>query len=161
VPKAVQIELVAFDLHQGETGRWSDTVTLEPNASTELKVMSVPGQPTRTSLSQTPKPIVVQARLFDVDTSEVLARYTNWPEPWKYLTFPDDVGLELSVDGEEVRLECQRPIKGIVLDTKGAEGEIKWSDQGIDLFPGDVQVVTAKGLAGREVVARYMGDGSA
>lgn len=155
------MELIAFDLSEGETGRWSDTIILAPNSSTEIKTLNVPGQPTRTSLGQTPKPIVVQTRLFDTETNEVLARYSNWPEPWKYLIFPEDVGLTIQVKGEEVRLSCKKPIKGVVLDTKNAEGEVKWSDQGIDLFPGDEQVIFAKGLEGREVVARYMGDGSA
>lgn len=91
----------------------------------------------------------------------MLARYSNWPEPWKYLIFPTDIGLEVEVEGEQVTLSCKKPIKGVVLDTKNAEGEVKWSDQGIDLFPGDVQIVTAAGLGGREVVARYLGDGTA
>jgi beta-mannosidase len=39
--------------------------------------------------------------------------------------------------------------------------EVKWSDQAIDMFPGDTQVVEAKGLKGRKVKARYIGDGSA
>jgi beta-mannosidase len=39
--------------------------------------------------------------------------------------------------------------------------EVKWSDQAIDMFPGDTQVITAKGLNGRKIKARYIGDGSA
>jgi beta-mannosidase len=160
-PRVVNVELIAFDITTGETGRWSHTATLAPNASTEIQAMPVPGQPIRTSLGQTPRPIVVQTRLLDSVTGEVLARHSNWPEPWKYLIFPGDVGLEITVEGEQVSLSCTKPIKGLVLDTESAEGEVKWSDQGIDLFPGDVQVVQAVGLAGREIVARYMGDGSA
>jgi beta-mannosidase len=37
----------------------------------------------------------------------------------------------------------------------------QWSDQAIDMFPGDTQVITAKGLKGRKIKARYIGDGSA
>jgi beta-mannosidase len=58
-----------------------------------------------------------------------------------------------------VTLTCAKPIKGLVLDVEGEE--VEWSDQAVDLFPGDEQRVVAKGLAGRKVKARYIGDGSA
>ncbi len=138
-------------------GRRDFDVTLAPNSSTEIWKGDVPDQPIRTTDGQVPKPIVVQARLLDTDGT-ILARYSNWPEPWKYLIFPEPK-LDISVDGDEVTLKCEKPIKGIVLDVEGEE--CKWSDQGIDLFPGDTQVVTAKGLNGRKVKARYIGDGSA
>lgn len=84
----------------------------------------------------------------------------NWPEPWKYIVFPDP-GLTITPasDGETLTLRCKRPIKGIVLDvedrsTDDVQGECKWSNQAIDLMPGDVQVVVAKGLKGRKVKAR-------
>lgn len=48
---------------------------------------------------------------------------------------------------------------GIVLDVEG--DDVKWSDQAIDLVPGDVQFVKAVGLNGRPVKARYLGDGTA
>jgi beta-mannosidase len=111
----------------------------------------------RTSSGQVPKPIVVQARLVD-GNGGVLARYSNWPEPWKYLIFPDPK-LRIEVNGDEVTLTCAKPIKGLVLDVEGEE--VEWSDQAVDLFPGDEQRVVAKGLAGRKVKARYIGDGSA
>lgn len=42
------------------------------------------------------------------------------------------------------------------------EGEaVKWSDQAIDLVPGDDQIIRAVGLGGRKVRARFLGDGSA
>lgn len=39
--------------------------------------------------------------------------------------------------------------------------DVSWSDQAIDLVPGDDQTVKAIGLNGRQVQARYLGDGSA
>ena len=51
------------------------------------------------------------------------------------------------------------PIKGIVLDLEG--DDVKWSDQAIDLMPGDPQIIKAVGLNGRKVKARFLGDGSA
>jgi beta-mannosidase len=137
--------------------RRSFDVDLAPNSSTEIWKGNVPGQPIRTSDGQVAKPIVVQARLLDANGT-VLARYSNWPEPWKYLIFPDPK-LYIKVDGDEVTLKCEKPIKGIVLDVDGEE--CKWSDQAIDLFPGDPQLITATGLKGGEVKARYLGDGSA
>lgn len=73
----------------------------------------------------------------------------------------EDLGLEVSVgtDGESVRLSTQKPIKGIVLDVEGEE--VQWGDQAIDLVPGDPQVISAAGLKGRTVKARFLGDGTA
>lgn len=91
------------------------------------------------------------------------------PEPFKYIHFPSpaEVGLKISTSSSkkhegaaEVRLSCDLPIKGIVLDAEG-DADVKWGDQAIDLVPGDEQIVLALGLDGREVKARYLGDGSA
>ena len=85
------------------------------------------------------------------------------PEPYKYIKFPspEEVALRITVqpDGEHVELSAAKPVKGIVLDVDGADAE--WSDQAIDLFPGDPQLVRVKGLNGRTVRVRYLGDGSA
>lgn len=90
-------------------------------------------------------------------------RCPSRPEPFKYIKFPSpkEAGLriELSKDGESIELSCLKPIKGIILDVEGEF--VKWGDQAIDLIPGDQQVVKAQGLKGREVKARYLGDGSA
>lgn len=72
-----------------------------------------------------------------------------------------DLGLKAVVgdDGETVVLSTNKPIKGIVLDVDGEE--VKWSDQAIDLVPGDSQTIRAVGLKGRDVKLRFLGDGTA
>jgi beta-mannosidase len=177
--KKAKIELVSFDLNGEEVDRQSFGGKLAHNASTEIWKGDVPGksllwqtggtaltdlgQPVRKSDAEVPKPIVVQARLLDPEHNDsVLARYSNWPEPWKYLTFPKDPKLTIKVDGDTVTLKCEKPIKGVILDLEDRTGEeVKWSDQAIDMFPGDTQVLEAKGLKGRKVKARYIGDGTA
>jgi beta-mannosidase len=62
-------------------------------------------------------------------------------------------------DGKTIELTSKKPIKGIILDVEGED--VQWSDQAIDLVPGDPQLVKAVGLEGRSVKARYLGDGSA
>jgi beta-mannosidase len=50
----------------------------------------------------------------------------------------------------------KKPVKGVILEVEGET--VKWSDQAIDLVPNDPQTITAKGLAGRDVRVRYLGD---
>ncbi|KAJ7937095.1 glycoside hydrolase family 2 protein [Mycena leptocephala] len=159
VDKKVTLDVTSFDL-QSDCWRdkWSKEVVLKANSSTEVHKGTLPGQPIRTKNSQTPKTIVVSARLVD-DNGEVLARYSNWPEPFKFINFPADTKVKANVDGESVTLSTNRPVKGIVLDVEGAD--VKWSDQGIDLVPDDPQTIQAIGLSGREVKLRFLGDGTA
>jgi beta-mannosidase len=85
------------------------------------------------------------------------------PEPFKFIHFPskEEIGLTITTgaDGESIELNVKQPIKGLVLDVDG--DDVQWSDQALDLFPGDTQVVKAVGLASRQVKARYLGDGTA
>jgi len=83
------------------------------------------------------------------------------PEPFKYIKFPsvEEVDLRLTIEGELVTVSTKKPIKGVVLDADGED--VKWSDQAIDLVPGDPQTVKAVGLKGRKVKARFLGDGTA
>ena len=77
-PRRATLDLTAFDLADP---LWTETqktdVVLAPNAATELWAGKLPGQPTRTRLSDVPRTIVLSARLLDADGS-VLARYANW-----------------------------------------------------------------------------------
>ncbi|KAF7355273.1 Beta-mannosidase B [Mycena sanguinolenta] len=159
VDHKVTVEVTSFDL-QSDCWRdkWSKEVVLKANSSTEVHKGTLPGQPIRTKTSQVPKMIIVSARLI-AESGEVLARYSNWPEPFKFINFPPDTAVKATVDGESVTLSANRPVKGIVLDVEGPE--VQWSDQAIDLVPDDPQVVQAVGLNGREVKMRYLGDGTA
>jgi beta-mannosidase len=67
--------------------------------------------------------------------------------------------IKTGSDGDSVELSTEKPIKGIILDVEGEA--VKWSDQAIDLVPGDPQIVEAVGLKGREVKVRFLGDGTA
>jgi beta-mannosidase len=71
------------------------------------------------------------------------------------------MGLNVTVrsDGETVDLSARKPVKGIVLDVEG-DG-VYWSDQAIDLAPHDPQTIKAKGLKGRKLKIRFLGDGQA
>ena len=85
------------------------------------------------------------------------------PEPFKFIHFPPVSALGFKIttsdDGKSVTLSTNKPMKGIVLDVDG--DAVKWSDQAIDLVPGDPQVILAHGLEGREIKARFLGDGTA
>ncbi|KAF9482428.1 glycoside hydrolase family 2 protein [Pholiota conissans] len=161
VDKKATLEIASFDVESDWSEKWQKEVVLAANSSTELYQGEVPGQLVRTKLSDIPKTIVISARLLDGEI--VLGRYSNWPEPFKYIHFPavKELGLKAEVeqDGESVRLSTNKPVKGIVLDVAG--DEVKWGDQAIDLVPGDPQVVKAGGLKGREVKLRFLGDGTA
>ena len=65
---------------------------------------------------------------------------------------------EIGKDGESVTLSCCKPIKGIVLDAEG--NYVRWSNQAVDLVPGDPQTVRGVGLGGRRVKMRFLGDGT-
>jgi beta-mannosidase len=93
-----------------------------------------------------------------VDISNLFSR----PEPFKLINFPavQEMGLNITVrsDGETVDLSARKPVKGIVLDAEG--GDVHWSDQAIDLAPHDPQTIQARGLNGRKLKIRFLGDGT-
>lgn len=74
----------------------------------------------------------------------VLARDTDWPQPFKYLSFPQR-GLEVEVKdkGKEMHISTDRPLKCLVFEER--EG-CHLSDSAIDVMPGDPQIVRVRGL---------------
>ncbi|KAN0097394.1 glycoside hydrolase family 2 protein [Tylopilus felleus] len=160
--KKARLEVALFELDSDWTHRFVKDIVLQANSSTELYSGPLPGQPVRTKLSQVPRVLVASARLLD-EYGTVLGRCSNWPEPFKFIKFPaiKDLGLVVQIgdDGESVHLSAKKPVKGIVLDVEGED--VKWGDQAIDLVPGDPQFIKAVGLNGREVKARFLGDGTA
>ena len=78
--KEVCLDVAAFDLGDKDWrgGVEKRKVLLKKNSSTELFQGPLPGQLNRAKESEVPKPIVVSARLLDVESGEVLGRYSNW-----------------------------------------------------------------------------------
>lgn len=75
--KKATLEVTTFDLHSDWREKFTKEVVLAPNSSTELFKGELPGQPKRTKLSETPKTLIVSARLLD-GAGAVLGRYSNW-----------------------------------------------------------------------------------
>ncbi|EJD54587.1 glycoside hydrolase family 2 protein [Auricularia subglabra TFB-10046 SS5] len=153
-----KLEVKLFDLADPAfADGFEQDIVLGPVASTEVYAKSL------AAVAKTS--IVVSARILSAD-GKVLARTANWYDPYKDITFPapSTLGLkvEIGTDGETVTLSTRVPVKAIVLDTVDKSGaDVKWSDQAIDLIPGDNQVIRGVGLAGRKLEVRYLGDGTA
>lgn len=98
---------------------------------------------------------MASARLIGSDR-EVLARFADWPQPYRYLAIPDPA-LSIAVDGEAITLSVQRPVKGLFLTVVEVGEEVKWSDNALDVVPGDPQTIIAKGLGDRALQVAYLG----
>jgi beta-mannosidase len=72
----------------------------------------------------------------------VVARDTDWPQPFKYLDFADR-GLEVVAEGSTIRVSAKRPTKGLVFEERQG---ILVDDSAIDVVPGDEQVIKVTGL---------------
>ncbi|PIL34860.1 hypothetical protein GSI_02647 [Ganoderma sinense ZZ0214-1] len=163
----VRLELSFVDLYSDWTQTSTLAATLLPNQTTELVALRVPGPAAPSAISVDPShSVVVGARLVDAASGEVLARYADWPQPFRLVDFPDPK-LDVRFDGASVRVAVEKPIKGLffTVDEEGeGEGEgalalgrqetVRWSDNAIDVFPGDPQVVQVRGLEGKRARVR-------
>ena len=101
--------------------------------------------------------IVVAACLCDSVSGAKLARCVNWPEPLKYVALqrPKQLRVRITSDAEGVEVSAEVPVKGVVLEDVGGEGErLVWADNCVDVVPGETVMVGVKGLAvGQEEIA--------
>lgn len=96
----------------------------------------------------------------------MLARYVDWPQPFKYLQFPDP-GLRITVerrgDGSaRVGVEVERPVKSLFLSVVVEDGderdwEVVWSDNNLDVVPEDPQEIFVRNLGVRRIQYAYLG----
>ena len=115
------------------------TLTLAANQGTEIGRVHYPD----TS--------IVSARL--LKDGATIARATVWPEPFKYLTLPEpEISIE-RLDAQTLRVQTKRPAKGVWLS---ADDGVKWSDDMLDLFPNDPQIIKAQGLGNTRVQVRWL-----
>ncbi|RFU26116.1 hypothetical protein B7463_g10222, partial [Scytalidium lignicola] len=120
-------------------------VDLTENRSTELFVQKIDEDESRT--------VVVSAKL--IRGGEVVSRFLDWPQPLKYLDLPRADDIKVRVENDEVFVSSSVPLKGLVLETE--DDGVEFSDNCIDLIPGDKQVIHAKGLQGRPVTFMHLG----
>lgn len=155
ISQKLRLILSFHDLASSWMETRSSTVTLLPNQSTELLVVHVP---TPAADPASGASVVASAKLVD-DAGIVVARYADWPQPFKHLNHLGNTGLRVEVSGERIRVSAKKPVKGVVLSVAGDAGEdVKWSDNALDIVPGDDQTIVAKGLGGRGVVAAWLGN---
>lgn len=157
----LRLVLTCFDLESDWVHEEAHEVTLNPNQSTELLTTKCPCPPSLTDQKHpctTSSSVVVGARLISPDSDEVIARTADWPQPFRHNTFPDP-GLRIDVDNETLTINVDRPAKCVffAVDDPLEAGEVKWSDNALDLLPGDTQIVHARELRGRPVTVAYLG----
>jgi beta-mannosidase len=116
-------------------------LVLKANRAVELAVLAPPEDDE-----------VLAARL--EQGGRVLARAGLWPLPYKYLNLPDAAVAIERVDEDTLRITAKRPARGVWFD---AGDEVAWSDNFIDLLPGDSYVLQAINLGKNEIVLRYLG----
>lgn len=96
------------------------------------------------------RPHVLGTRLF-VD-GRVVAREMDWPQPLKYLRFPER-NVRVIFSQGQVHATAEKPVKCFVFDEM--EGH-HFSDNALDLVPGGEQVVTITGLKGTDELPGYI-----
>ncbi|GAA5954429.1 hypothetical protein JCM3765_004456 [Sporobolomyces pararoseus] len=131
----------AFELSSGQSVlREAKEVTLGSSRSSELFRVNL--QKVKESEGED---VVVAAKLLDHE-GRILSRIVDWPEPFKYLKFPEetttDLRVELSIGAGQVTLAASRPVKGLVLR---ANDDSQLMDNFIDLVPGEKIVVEIRG----------------
>ncbi|KAG9123469.1 hypothetical protein FRC07_014899, partial [Ceratobasidium sp. 392] len=164
--KTAILRLSCLDLTSSWSHREEHYITLLPNQTTEVLAVPCPCPPhpgptpgpddDADPLPTTSHSVIVSAVLIDATSGKVLSRYADWPQPFRSYDLPNP-NLSVLVEGEQVTVSAERPAKGVVLDVEGDEEGVKWSDNALDIIPGESQTVMAQGLAGRKVIARWLG----
>lgn len=107
-----------------------------------------------------PEPHVLAARLW-VD-NQIVARDVDWPQPFKYIDLPEpelkikEVESESDIDDQnwKVAISVRKPVKCFALEEQDGT---RYSDNALDLVPGDVQHVTISGSA-RQLKYKFLGN---
>jgi beta-mannosidase len=141
VPVEVELEVRRWLLDGTLIDEQRRVLLLPPNQSIEL------GQ--RAYCSQDRQ--IISARLIQQD--KTIARAALWPEPFKHLTLPDpEITIEW-LDAQTLQIGTRRPAKGLWLSSSQP---VQWSDNMLDLLPGDSHVVTGLGLEKAKLMFRWL-----
>ncbi|KEF60400.1 uncharacterized protein A1O9_01960 [Exophiala aquamarina CBS 119918] len=171
-----KMQLKAYDFYVGKAAKLDNVesdVTLSAGYNTELLQLKPHASWTEGSL------IILQVTLVDPVSGKTLARFVDWPEPFRYLLWPADTKVTVSVEplrisnsiddqgidfDDEVTVVANQPIKGCWMEPMydGTESEDEpeplWTDNMFDLLPGEEMKVKVRGLRGRNVKVRFLAD---
>ena len=144
VRRTMDVQVKAWDVVTGKE-TYSKSLhsgfVLEPNRSVEITNFEVP-----VSKKDTDEELrtVVAASL--IENGKLMARYVNWPEPLKYahLQKPKYLKVKLSDSADTVEISAEVPIKGLALVVE--DDNVVFSDNCIDIVPGETVRVGVKGL---------------
>ncbi|KAI1471115.1 glycoside hydrolase family 2 protein [Daldinia caldariorum] len=134
-----------------------DTVSAQPNAATEVLqdcVIPAVGSQFNGQLFDIAKydPFVIHA--IAREDKQVIAIDNAWPQPLKYLDFSDrDVKFK-TLSTSEIVISSTRPVKGFVFEETR---QVKLSDNGFDLVPGEEKIVEVSGAALDSLRYTYIG----
>jgi beta-mannosidase len=129
------LEISAFSIAGAQIAQSDCSVIVRPLAVTHLEEIA--------ELYDTGTDTVIAARL--THEGHVIARNARW-ETAAYTTPYPDPGLHIKREGDQVTISAERPARGVLLVDGGME---KWSDNMIDVLPGDPQTVRYGGSSDR------------
>ena len=146
--RIMKVQLNAWDVVTGKetySKCLHDEFILQPNRSTEITELEVPVQ--RKDAEEELRTVVAASL---IENGKQIARYINWPEPLKYthLQKPKDLKLDLSSEADTVSITAEIPVKGVALETQ--DDEVIFSDNCVDVVPGETVVIGVKGLQSGE-----------
>jgi beta-mannosidase len=127
-------------------------VSLGENRSTEIYSGSCPEPPPDNAFDKVAPSGTVVIHAILLNQGVVVARYSDWPQPYKLLDLPDPK-LSMEMREGELRLSVEKPVKGVWLSVEGDDEGVEFEDNSLDLFPEDERMIKAKGLEGRVVTA--------
>lgn len=147
----VVVRFVSVKTGKEMSERIEKEVEVQPNGSTEV----LTGYKFDWAKATVAKPehFVIQAALW-VDGTQA-SNDTSWPDPIKYLDFPDR-GVTVNNLGQGlVEVSAEKPVKGFVFSEKQG---IKLSDNGFDVLPGDEpRLVQVEDVSGDELGWTFVG----
>lgn len=144
-PVEAELEVTFISIATGEhVQRTTTSIVLAPNRSEELDTVLFPA-----SHQETPTDLVVALRLLEPGSKTVLARYVEFPQPLRHTDFG---GAKVSVKplgGMQWAVSVTEGVAKAVelyVDTEDDEAadSYHFSDNALDLVPGDEQIVTVE-----------------
>ncbi|KAL4887339.1 glycoside hydrolase superfamily [Aspergillus karnatakaensis] len=143
-PIIATVEVRYISIATGEDIRPSSSfvgIRIQPNGTTDIFAETL-------DYTQEPytEPMVIFAKLI-VDGGTI-SRDIDWPQPLKYLNLEErGVKVEYNADQSAVRVTATKPVKGLVFEERPG---LWFSENGIDVVPGDERVIAVKGVESQD-----------